>query len=89
LDLLKELGARLEREKLLRYSERELELQRLLMGKGARQKLQSKERLDDAPDEEDEDEIDSRKTRKSLPPKPVDEATYRPRVYKWKRQRQK
>jgi len=36
--LLTELAARLARDKQLRYAERELEMQRLMMGKGSRRK---------------------------------------------------
>ncbi len=45
--MLKELAGRLRRQKLLRYSERELEIQRLLMQKGARKKLHGTEKVDD------------------------------------------
>lgn len=87
--LLKELSARLARDKQLRYTEREFEMQRLMMGKGARQKIQGAEQVEgDDAESEDEDEIDSRKGRKSLVQK-VDEKAYKPRVYKWKLERKR
>lgn len=57
--LIKELKARLERDIALRYAMRELEMQRVLMGKGASQKIRGPERLGDDDDEMDEDEADS------------------------------
>ena len=45
--LLKELSARLVRDKQLRYAERELQMQRLLMAKGASRKLSGGEKVED------------------------------------------
>jgi U3 small nucleolar RNA-associated protein 11 len=85
--LLKELAARLARDKQLRYAERELEMQRLLMGKGRRRKLSGVELVHENRDE-DEDEVDARKGRAAKPSrKAVDEKTWKPRVYKWKTER--
>ncbi|KAH9950901.1 small-subunit processome [Amylocystis lapponica] len=80
--LLKELSARLTRDKQLRYAERELEMQRLLMGKGAARKLSGVEKLG-GDDEDDSDEDAARR------PKKVDEKTWKPRVYKWRVERKK
>ncbi|PFH54861.1 hypothetical protein AMATHDRAFT_134110 [Amanita thiersii Skay4041] len=89
--LLKELSARLLRDRQLRYTQREFEMQRLMMGKGARKKLRGVEKVDDdddGDDETDEDEADARwgKQRRH---KGVNENTYRPRVYKWKLERKR
>ncbi|KAL0951485.1 hypothetical protein HGRIS_008172 [Hohenbuehelia grisea] len=78
--LLKELAARLTRDKMLRYTEREFELQRLMMGKGARRKIQGPEPVGED-DSEDED-----RPRRSVK---VDEKTYKPRVYKWRLERKR
>lgn len=90
--LLKELSARLDRDRKLRYTEREFEMQRQLMGKGGRKKIQGVEKVegDDDRDEEDEDEIDARRgKRKPHSTRQVDEETYRPRVYKWRLERKR
>jgi hypothetical protein len=89
--LLRELSARLARDTQLRYAEREFEMQRLLMGKGRRRKLRGVEKVEGDKDEaEDEDELDARKGRpRKGKPKVVDEATWKPRVYKWKVERKK
>ncbi|CAK5280303.1 unnamed protein product [Mycena citricolor] len=88
--LLKELSARLFRDRQLRYAEREFEMQRQLMGKGARQKIAGVEAVDGDDDEEDEDEIDARRGKRKEPkPKFVDPKTYKPRVYKWRLERKK
>ncbi|KAF4622963.1 hypothetical protein D9613_002188 [Agrocybe pediades] len=90
--LLKELSARLDRDRKLRYAEREFEMQRQMMGKGGRKKIQGVEKVegDDDREEEDEDEIDARRgKRKSVLPRQVDEETYRPRVYKWRLERKR
>ncbi|KAM6498500.1 u3 small nucleolar RNA-associated protein 11 [Amanita muscaria] len=88
--LLKEISARLVRDRQLRYAQRELEMQRLMMGKGARKKISSVEKLEaDEDDEEDEDEIDARKGRQPKSTRKVDETTYKPRVYKWKLERKR
>ncbi|KAI0931256.1 hypothetical protein AcW1_001293 [Taiwanofungus camphoratus] len=82
--LLKELSARLFRDKQLRYAERELEMQRLLMGKGNARKLKGVEKVEeDSDDGDDEDESSKRNRRK------VDEKTWKPRVYKWRVERKK
>ncbi|KAJ8521990.1 hypothetical protein ONZ45_g1380 [Pleurotus djamor] len=78
--LIRELGARLKRDKMLGYTQREFEMQRLMMGKGAKQKIVGTEKV-----EGDSDEDDDRPRRKT----PVDEATYKPRVYKWRRERKR
>ena len=74
----------MERDQQLRYAERELEMQRLLMGKGAKKKLRGVEVVkDEGDDDEDEDREDgSRPVRRS-------EKTYKPRVYKWKAERKR
>lgn len=88
--LLKELSARLRRDTQLRYAQREFEMQRLLMGKGARKKIAGVEKVNgDSGSEEDEDEIDARKGRPRHSVKKVDEETYKPRVYKWKMERKR
>ena len=89
--LLKELSARLTRDRQLRYAERELEMQRLLMGKGRRRKVSGVELVHGNTDEdEDEDEIDARKGRAAKRGrKVVDEKTWKPRVYKWKIERRR
>jgi U3 small nucleolar RNA-associated protein 11 len=90
--LLKELAARLVRDTQLRYAAREFEMQRLLMGKGARRKLKGIEKVegDTQDSEEDQDELDARGGRPSKSGrKALDEATWKPRVYKWKLERKK
>jgi len=87
--LLKELSARLVRDTQLRYSQREFEMQRLMMGKGARKKISAVEKVEGEDDEEDEDEIDARKGRRRKSTRKVDEAAYKPRVYKWKLERKR
>lgn len=88
--LLKELSARLRRDTQLRYAQREFEMQRLLMGKGARTKIAAVEKVNgDSESEEDEDEIDARKGRRRNSVKKVDEEMYKPRVYKWKMERKR
>lgn len=77
---------------MLRYAERELEMQRLLMGKGRSRKLKGVERVDGKDDgsEEDEDALDARRGRGSGSKKgEVDEKLYRPRVYKWRAERKR
>lgn len=89
--LVKELSARLGRDRQLRYAEREFEMQRKLMGKGARKKIQSMEkvRAQDDEDEVDEDELDAWKGKRRHLTRRVDEATYKPRVYKWRLERKR
>ncbi|KAF7307120.1 hypothetical protein MIND_00505400 [Mycena indigotica] len=87
--LLKELSARLFRDTQLRYTEREFEMQRQLMGKGARRKIAGVEAVEGADsDEEDEDEIDARRGKRKAPSqKFADAKTYKPRVYKFRIER--
>jgi U3 small nucleolar RNA-associated protein 11 len=86
--LLKELSARLRRNTQLHYAQRELEMQRLLMGRGARTKIAGVEKVNgDSELEEDEDELDARKGRQRNSTNKVDEDMYKPRVYKWKMER--
>ncbi|TFK30858.1 u3 small nucleolar RNA-associated protein 11 [Coprinopsis marcescibilis] len=88
--LLKELGARLVRDRQLRYTQREFEMQRLMMGKGAAKKISGVEKLGDEDDSgDDEDALDSRKGRPLKKKSKVEEATYKPRVYKWKLERKR
>ncbi|KAK7463884.1 hypothetical protein VKT23_005819 [Stygiomarasmius scandens] len=86
--LLKELSARLIRDQQLRYAEREFELQRAMMGKGARKKIQAAEKIDGG-DSDDEDALDARGGRTKQTLSRVDEETYKPRVYKWKVERKR
>lgn len=81
--LLRELAARLNRDKMLRYTERELEMQKLLMGKGGSRKLQGVEKV------EDDDDDDERNSEDEQRPKKVDEKTWKPRVYKWRVERKR
>ncbi|KAF8807791.1 u3 small nucleolar RNA-associated protein 11 [Phlegmacium glaucopus] len=89
--LVKQLSARLGRDRQLRYAEREFEMQRQLMGKGARKKIQSIEKVGDQNDEDemDEDELDARKGKQRHITRRVDETTYKPRVYKWRLERKR
>ncbi|KAF9040437.1 U3 small nucleolar RNA-associated protein 11 [Hymenopellis radicata] len=88
--LLRELAARLNRDKQLRYTEREFEMQRQMMGKGARTKLKGVERVDGGKDMEDEDDDDALDARKGKPllPKQAPKS-YTPRVYKWHAERKR
>ena len=74
------MSARLVRDKQLRYAERELQMQRLLMGKGASRKISGVERIDGEDDEDDEE---------FTRPTKVDEKTWKPRVYKWRVERKR
>lgn len=68
----------------MRYAERELEMQRLLMGKGGKKKLKGVEVVKgEGNSEKDEDMGDE-----TLPVK-ESEKTYKPRVYKWKAERKR
>jgi len=90
--LLKELSARLHRDRMLRYAERELEMQKLLMGKGRSKKLKGVERVDGMDDNsDDEDALDARRgsSGSKRGGKNVDEKLYKPRVYKWNAQRKR
>lgn len=89
--LLKELSARLVRDRSLRYAQREFEMQRLMMGKGGRKKIRGVEKVEgeNDEDEEDQDEIDARKGRRRMSSQKVDETNYKPRVYKWRLERKR
>jgi len=82
--LVQELSARIERDQQLRYAERELEMQRLLMGKGRTKKLKGVEVvMDEGDGDEDEDEEDGDR------PARTSGKTYKPRMYKWKAERKR
>jgi U3 small nucleolar RNA-associated protein 11 len=85
--LLKELSARLGRDRQLGYAGRELEMQRLLMGKGGRKKFQGVEKVedDDDKDESEDDDLDGGERRATA----ANEKTYRPREYKWRMERKR
>ena len=69
---------------MLRYAERELEMQRLLMGKGRSRKVRGVERVEGKDEaSEDEDGLGGRGSGS------VDEKEYRPRVYKWRAERKR
>ncbi|TFK99743.1 small-subunit processome [Pterulicium gracile] len=87
--LLKELSARLTRDTQLRYAMRELEMQRLMAGKGARRKIVAVVSENAMEEEEDEDAVDARKGKRTTVRRmtDVDEKNYKPRVYKWKMER--
>jgi U3 small nucleolar RNA-associated protein 11 len=89
--LLQELSARLDRDRKLRHAQREFEMQRLMMGKGARRKIQAVEKVDDHKDddEEDQDEIDAQRGKRRSRAPSMNEEIYRPRVYKWRLERKK
>ncbi|KAI0257151.1 u3 small nucleolar RNA-associated protein 11 [Lactifluus subvellereus] len=83
--LLKELSTRLHRDRMLRYAERELEMQSYSWARGV-------ERVDRKNDDsEDEDALDARHGRRSRrgEVKHVDEKLYKPRVYKWRSERKR
>ncbi|KAK0208839.1 u3 small nucleolar RNA-associated protein 11 [Desarmillaria ectypa] len=86
--LFRDLAARLARDKQLRYTEREFEMQRLMMGKGARKKLKGVERVDGGRDDDDQDQ-DELDARRGKPIAHIVSKTYMPRVYKWRRERKK
>jgi U3 small nucleolar RNA-associated protein 11 len=88
---MKELAARLKRQRLLRYACRELEMQRLLMAKGGRKKLSGVERVEEGEDgDEDEDEESNSKRHRERPSSmSVDERAYKPRVYRWRLERKR
>ncbi|KAK7059193.1 hypothetical protein VNI00_001820 [Paramarasmius palmivorus] len=89
--LIKELAARLVRDRQLGYAQREFELQRLMMGKGARKKIQAAEKEGDNDDDDDDDldSLDARGGRTKKRTKTVDMKTYKPRVYKWRLERKR
>ncbi|KAF9643454.1 u3 small nucleolar RNA-associated protein 11 [Thelephora ganbajun] len=83
--LVQELSARVERDQQLRYAERELEMQRLLMGKGRTKKLKGVEVVkgrDDGDEDEDGGDHGDRPAR-------TGEKIYKPRMYKWKAERKR
>lgn len=80
--LLKELAARLVRDTQLSYALRELEMQRLLAGKGGRKKVRGAELVEEDKDDF-EDEDDDQHKQKSVP------SVYKPRVYKWRVERKR
>jgi U3 small nucleolar RNA-associated protein 11 len=67
---------------MLRYTERELEMQRLLMGKGASRKLQGVEKVEN-------EDVDDDKSDDGRRPKKVDEKAWKPRIYKWRVERKR
>lgn len=91
--LLKDLSARLLRDQYLGYAQRELEMQRLMMGKGRRKKVSAPEKVEggnDDGEEETEDAKDARRGKgKAYVPKEISMEAYRPRVYKWKVERKR
>lgn len=75
---------------MLRYTERELEMQKLLMGKGGSKKLKGVERVDGTEEgSEDEDAEDAGRGRRSRTSKGIDNKAYKPRVYKWRAERKR
>jgi len=81
--LLKELAARLARDTQLSYALRELEMQRLLVGKGGRKKIRGAELVEEDGNDSPDDEDDSPRKPKSDP------SVYKPRVYKWRVERKR
>ncbi len=69
---------------MLRYAERELEMQRLMMGKGRCKKVKGVEKVEGS-DNDDDDGDDGGKRRRSG----VEEKLYRPRVYRWRAERKR
>lgn len=84
--LLKELAARLKRDTQLRYTQRELEMQRLLAGKGGRRKLRGVEEVGAEDNNEEDDVTDDGQPSKE---RSKAEKTYKPRVYKWQIERKR
>ncbi|KIJ65030.1 hypothetical protein HYDPIDRAFT_27762 [Hydnomerulius pinastri MD-312] len=82
--LLKELAARLARDTQLSYALRELEMQRQLVGKGGRKKVQGVEQIGAEEDEDSDEDMDKRRSRRR-----PDQKTYKPRVYKWRIERKR
>ena len=66
---------------MLRYAERELEMQRLMMGKGGCKKVKGVEKVEGSDDEDD----DGGQLRR----RGVEEKLYRPRVYRWRAERKR
>lgn len=93
MGMLRELAARVKRQRLLRFACRELEMQKLLMAKGGRQKMSGVEVISEVKEEKDgvdEVEVDDRMGRlSSSQVAAVDEREYKPRVYKWRLERKR
>jgi U3 small nucleolar RNA-associated protein 11 len=92
--LLKELAARLKRDLNLRYAARELEMQRLMMGKGSARKIRGVEKVEDEEKDEEDDEdaldaLDARKGKRRKVDVGMEDKPYKPRVYKWRAERKK
>ncbi|ETW87069.1 hypothetical protein HETIRDRAFT_41733 [Heterobasidion irregulare TC 32-1] len=87
--LLKELSARLIRDRMLRYAERELEMQRLLMGKGGSKKLKGVEKVEEDDEDDEDDDIGTRSAKAAQDNGAVDKKAYKPRVYKWRVERKR
>jgi U3 small nucleolar RNA-associated protein 11 len=87
--LIQQLSARLTRDKQLQYTAREFEMQRLLMGRGARRKLKGVEKVENGnnEDREDDDEADARKGKRKIIA--FNEKLYKPREYKWRQERKR
>ena len=74
------------RDTQLRYAIRELEMQRLLMGKGSSKRIRGIEKIEGEEKEEDEEEEEEKpKSRKDK----KEEKAYKPRVYKWRLERKR
>ena len=102
---LAELVARLVRGRQLSYAQRELEMQRLLMGKGASKKLEAPVRVDNKGNKIDvvaerermlDERDDPRSTLNSKKAKSkqvegvlLDVKTFKPKVYKWRAERKR
>ncbi|KZO90212.1 small-subunit processome [Calocera viscosa TUFC12733] len=86
--LLTELSARLLRDTQLRYTLSELELQKVLMGKGGRQKLREAEEVKDDEKEDGAGKGDGDGDGEEEGKK-EEEKMWRPRVFKWKFVRRK
>ena len=85
-----ELDAREQRNLALARAERELELQRLLMARGAKRGILKRKREADEPESEDEGELEGpRKNRLRGLPKADTGIKTGARVWKWKAQRQR
>lgn len=93
---MQELKARLKRNTQLRYAQRELEMQRALMGKGGRRKISGVTLVENKPNaaSDDDDARDESRLRKKVRKQAqtkiqVDEKTWKPRVYKWRFERKR
>ncbi|KAF8575637.1 hypothetical protein K439DRAFT_1623450 [Ramaria rubella] len=89
--LLKELAVRLKHDVNLHYASCELEMQKLMMGKCATQKIHGVEKADgeDMKVEDEEDALDARKGKRWKVDVGMEEKPYKPRVYKWRAERKK